>query len=402
MKKLHFLRKFLLTCSFAALATAGISHAATLEWDGNGSASAQGMNSANNWNPNANVSTNDEALVKTLAPTNPLVPNGTLTAGNFLWNTANTSGSLAAGNGAFAQVIRLTGNGGSTAAIANGGATGDLLLVGSAMTSGIFTLSSAAGTGGFSLQLRVSDVSGNFNVVNAGATLDVQSVMTTNASTSIKVTKTGAGTMILRADSSATYLGDFDVSAGTMLLAGGNVSNASTQIAVLSGGRLSGNGSVRDLVVSGTLAPNSSTGIGVGNLNVLGSLSLNSTASTKFDIASAASFDTITATGAVALNGAFELSFGSLLADGTSIDLFAGAGALSGDFTSITGVGSYSGSFIDGGTTWTYSNGSQTLTFDSTTGVLSVAAVPEPATAALAVMGLTVGFLFRRRVSRQA
>ena len=106
-----------------------------------------------------------------------------------------------------------------------------------------------------------------------------------------------------------------------------------------------------------------------------------------------------TSAGSKALGGALNLSFGSLLAGGGNLTLLGGAGVLSGNFASITAAGAYTGAFALQGGFYELVSGGQTLTFNHTTGILTIQAIPEPSVVTLLAVGMGI-VLLRRRVRR--
>ena len=180
-------------------------------------------------------STNDEAVFTTQGSlTPPLTIAGNATWGKLVWNF-NASSTLAISTTQTSnRDLALSGGGGSTAAIAAGGASGDLIVLGSNMTSGTLAISGATNSNSSRLSLTLAN-SGNFNVVNAGATLAISSPIFESGG-SRALNKTGAGTLLLYAPNS--YTGGTTVGAGT----------------------LGGNGTIGALVVQngGTLTPGTS------------------------------------------------------------------------------------------------------------------------------------------------
>ena len=197
-----------------------------------------------------------------------------------------------------------------------------------------------------------------------------------------------------------TYTGSTTVSLGTLLI-NGNQTSATGTVGVSSTATLGGSGTTGGAVSvasGGILAPGNNT---IGNLTVA-SLTLNSGAISNFEIGgtTGGAFDTITTTGgagSITLNGTLNLTFSVSLANNTPIDLFVGPATNTGDFSAINLSGSgYSGNFTyQGGTLWKSTQGTQTLSFEASTGVLS--AVPEPATWALLAFSLTTVMVLRRR-----
>lgn len=200
--------------------------------------------------------------------------------------------------------------------------------------------------------------------------------------------KNGSGTV--RLTGTSAFAGPTYVSQGTLLIDG---TNARSTVTVNDGATIGGSGSAGDVTVlaGGILNPGSLSGRNF----TMSSLVLNEGSSSffKIDGSTGGAFDSITVSGSILLAGTLTLDFGSLLANGDSLDLFTATSA-SGAFSSIEAVGLYSGTFVDG----VLDTGNQVLTFDSATGVLT--AVPEPSVAFL-LAGAGMGLLFFRR-RRQA
>jgi autotransporter-associated beta strand protein len=196
------------------LAFASVADASTKIWNTtSGSLSATGS-----WSPTGAPTTTDEALFDgTVTPAVSIstAAAGTPSWGNLIWNNNTPSTfqmNTTSNNDSF---IRLTGAGGFTAAIAAGGASGDLMVMGTSATSSVLSVSSVninAAPGTASLRLRL-DNSGNFNVVNSGATLNIQTIISENGGART-LTKTGAGQLTL--GSPNTFTGGVVLSAGTL------------------------------------------------------------------------------------------------------------------------------------------------------------------------------------------
>jgi hypothetical protein len=101
--------------------------------------------------------------------------------------------------------------------------------------------------------------------------------------------------------------------------------------------------------------------------------------------------------------GALNLDFSQTFADGTTFDLFTPelSSSLAGNFSSIAMVGSaYTDlTFTNDAGLWTTNTGAanQSMSFNSTTGELSIIAVPEPS---LAALGLATALGWHRRRCR--
>lgn len=198
--------------------------------------------------------------------------------------------------------------------------------------------------------------------------------------------------------------------AGTTLLSGtgstrtitggfSGTSNATTNTLTFSGNITDGGGgngitfansSVTKVVLSGVNTYTGNTTVTGGNLT------LSDNAELKFAIGANGVNNQLTGNGTVTLNGDF------------TFDL-SGAGTTLGNSWTIVNVGSLTETFGAtfsvvgfsdlGGNLWEKVNGGTTYQFSEATGILSVTAVPEPATWALLAAGLTVSVVFRRRRS---
>lgn len=293
------------------------------------------------------------------------------------------------------------GAGGSGTATVNGGTwattniltvggqgQGTLTIVGGIVSSGTVLLAETAGSqgtlnlgaGGTMGTLQTAVVTGgtgsakvNFNhtgAVSFGAKLEG----------SLAVAKLGSGTLTLTG--SSTYTGGTDVQAGTLILTDIGATQSvlgSGTVRIGAGATLSGVGTILgDTTLEGTLAPGNSP----GEMHFASSLFMGSTADVQMELASLSSFDHIAVDGVLAYNGTLSITLlgGYLPEVGDTFDLFdAGAVASGSDFTAIA-----------------FSDPDYQGTFNTSTGVLTITAVPEPTAAALLAGGL-VAMLVRRR-----
>ncbi len=267
--------------------------------------------------------------------------------------------------------------------------------------SGLVTLGSAS---------RIEATSGNILISNAGTItgsgfgLTLGGAATGSRVTSIigigagTVTKTDAGTWILAGAN--TYTGATTVSAGLLQVDGSLA--AGSALTVANGGTLGGTGTVNGAATvssGGTLAP----GVSPGVLNFGGSLNLLSGSTTAIEIAGTTrgtGFDGLNITGATIYGGTLAFNFTGTFATGTTFDVFHLTGTPTGSFDFVTGAGGYVGNFVDAGGIWTLTSGGQALTFDQTTGSLSVGvatAVPEPMTYAWLMSTAVFGCAVWRR-----
>lgn len=350
--------------------------------------------------------------------------NGTVVI-NGSTGSSTFSGQVIDGSGG-SGVLSIVKSGGSTQVFSgNNSYTGGTAINGGTLALGSANAVGTTGSitfGGGTLQFSANNTTDySARIVNstAGAiAIDTNghnvSFGALGSSNTGGLTKNGTGTLTLTGNN--TYTGSTTVTSGTLLVSSGagigdgavavnggsltvNGSVGNGGVTINSGGSLGGNGSIAGNVTlnGGTLAPGNSPGL----LSV-GSLTLSS-GTTAFEIngtGRGTTFDAIDVAngGGVQFGGAFTLSFGSLLADSTTLDLFSFNTGSTGDFSSVVSTGSYaSAGWIRNGLndTWTLNTGSQTLVFSEATGDLQV--IPEPATWALLALGLTLAVTLRRR-----
>lgn len=244
------------------------------------------------------------------------------------------------------------------------------------------------------------------------------------------LTKIGTGTLTLSGTS--TYTGPTTVSDGALKLSSGGSFDSSTQIIVGDAAgstaatldltditsfsigapqTLSGKGRVllgptTAVTINGLLSPGNSPGLltydGGGSVALAGTTLLEIAGSTR-----GTGYDAIDVLGGGTLNlgGILQLDFGQTFADGTSFNLFTpdGSSNLAGTVSSISMVGTAYGdlAFTQAGTSgiWSTAVGTnnQSMTFTSSTGTLTISAVPEPSTLALVGLGLAALALHYRR-----
>ena len=242
---------------------------------------------------------------------------------------------------------------------------------------GSVSVSGGPGTGSATLGLNTAGAatySGNLTIHGA-ATLTAATGATATFSGDFSgagnLTKTGLGTVLLTGN--ASHTGGTTVSEGT-LRANGYVSGT---VLVQTGATLGGSGTIAGLVTlnsGATLTPGNS----VGTLTFANGLTLNSTSTITMEINGDSDFDkVIVSGGTLTLGGTLNLVFGYTPTSAVSYQLFDATGASTiGSFASVQ-----------------FSNAANG-TFDSTTGSLTLGAVPEPSTWAL--IGLGSAFLLWR------
>jgi len=224
------------------------------------------------------------------------------------------------------------------------------------------------------------------NAVNGGwslggsGNLTIQSDIVDQASTGVtSLDKFGDG--VLTFSGTNSYEGATTVSAGTLLVNGSMTATSSVTVAL--GATLGGSGTINaDTTINGNLSPGNSPGLLIFNDVGVGvaDLTLAGTANSTFEINGTSrgfSYDAVDVEGLITYGGTLTLDFGFTPLISDTFNLF--------DFTSQTGSFS-SVNFVDSG----YAG-----TFDGTTGILSLSAIPEPGTFAMLLGGL--GLLAGRR-----
>ena len=191
------------------------------------------LDSMTNWVGNVLPTTSDEVLLDNSVTNIPstLETSANLIYGDLIVNSTN--GSVKISQKTAAQYkITLSGNGGSTAAIAAGGATGDLVFLGNNYTNG--TVEIGGGSGAAKLN-QVIGTNGNFNVVNSGATLLIGNGGVLSGA--FNLTKTGAGALTLEGNANTFGAGKtFELKAGTVNINGNKALGAATCTFQIDGG----------------------------------------------------------------------------------------------------------------------------------------------------------------------
>ena len=317
-------------------------------------------------------------------------------AGASTQQFSGVSGTVAVATGA---TLRF-----SASSLNNGGASTTFDLTGSIVTrnNGTLTLGALQGSGNISM--------GTNGLNNQALTVIVgdKSVDTTYGGVMsdadaangkiLRLTKVGSGALTLTG--SNTYTGPTTVSAGGLIVNG--VLGSGT-LSVAAAAWLAGSGTILGPIsMSGTLSPGNSPG-----LMSLKSLSLDSTSTTVMEIngtTAGSTYDSILISdpSGLAYSGALQFSFGSTLADNTTLNLFSFSGTPTGTFTTVTASGSYGAlTFTKTNGVWTAQSGTQTISFTESTG--NVLIVPEPSVVAL--LGCCAAVIFvgtRRRIGRSA
>ena len=220
MKRLFLVRPLAGTAAALSFWTPHSSHAAPVFYNGSGD-----LDDKKSWARHINPTSRDEAIFDVVK--SDIFSTGALNFGNIVWNN-NTSASIALKAKSITRYLTLTGEIVGEATIKAGGSEGDLLLMGENAKSNTLKFEALKGNG--ELQIKL-DADGNFNVLNAGPTLDSSIVVTGDKS----LTKTGEGTLIFGAGN--TYTGATTVKSGTLKA---NATNAlgTTKVIDVQGGSL--------------------------------------------------------------------------------------------------------------------------------------------------------------------
>jgi autotransporter-associated beta strand protein len=288
------------------------------------------------------INTNNATLTSTTGTVGSLNANGTSNFRIYSNTSGSTNSTLTLGG--------VGNNGNSFSGVAT-----DLIYV---SVGAEFTIQGpTAGTA----VLRVA--LGQNGTVNIGGNATISSAI---SGTNFGLTKTGSGSLILTGAN--TYTGSTGVSEGTLRVNGTHAA----AITVSTGATLGGNGTISGLVTLNSGA-NLTPGNGVGNLNFNGGLTLNATSTVTMEIDGASAFDTINVSSAsLSYAGTLSLVFGYTPAVNATYQLFTGAS-----------VASASGNFL----ALNFNNPEYQGSYDPSSGVLTVTAIPEPQTWALLALG---------------
>ncbi len=212
----------------------------------------------------------------------------------------------------------------------------------------------------------------------------------------ITISSTGSGKVIFSGNN--THTGTTTVTAGRFQLDGSL--NSASILSVAGAGFLSGSGTASGTAtIGGTLNPGA-TSPGVLSF---GSLTLTSTSTALIDLLAAGTrgtdYDGVTILNSAGLTYGGTMSFtfgGSALPDSTTFNVFSFTGSPSGSFGQVSSTGFYAGTWADNlDGTYSLASGAQTLTFAQATGIVTI--VPEPATIALAGIGVAFAVAVARR-----
>ena len=353
--------------------------------------------------------------------TNNLNSGATLTLGAIDINLDTASRSLVflgTGNTTITGVIAGGGSGGKTLEVQNTGVT--TLSGNNTFTTGLIVRAGATVRLGANerlantLAVTLSPVAGA--AAGSTATLDLNGFTETIGALNL-------------GSSSTTALGATNqtVSNGTLILGGAVTYNTTSGVIQNGNATISANlnlggaatrsfvvndstASTAELTVSGAISNGGIVKTGAGNLVLAGvntftgntainagTVTLANGGELRFNIGSNGVNNTVSGTGAFDLNGGlrFDLS-GASTVDGSSWNIINVA-TLTESYGGTFSVSSVAGSFVNNSGTWSIFENGATYFFTQSSGLLSVAAIPEPSTYALVLAMGALGLAASRR-----
>lgn len=309
-----------------------LAHAATVTFDGGPTGDGTVLDTPANWTGDALPVTGSEVLFNTSITLPSVLSTSTTTSvwGDLIWNSNVTSAITIDSTNGTNRNLQLSGAAGSSEAILQGGAAGDLILLGSEALNNTLIIGGNAGGGAGRLNMALL-ASGNFNVVNSGATLNILSLI----SGAFNLSKTGAGTLTLSgANSFGSAATSFSLNAGTVNINSTTALGASSNTFVINGGTFDNTSGAAITTSSYKQTWNSSfTFTGTNNLTLgSGTVSLGTAAGTSRTV-------TVTA-GTLGLSGVISngTTASSVVKEGAGTLLLGGASTFTGGFVVKNGT----------------------------------------------------------------
>ena len=211
-------------------------------------------------------------------------------------------------------------------------------------------------------------------VGHLGTSTSIAGNLNNGATKIIALNKVGAGSLTINGTNNLG--GGTTVSAGALFV-NGTLSSTANAVTVASGATLGGTGTIAGATtVNGQLAPGSGS---VGVLTLTGALTLNTGSSADFEINGlnrGTDFDGVNVTGTFTLGGTVGLHFGGTLQAGT-YTLFQFSGSTANGFAAVTAASTATPSpvsLVGSSGIWTGTLDGMDLSFNSTTGMLTVSA----------------------------
>jgi len=254
-----------------------------------------------------------------------------------------TVGTAATSGGAFSAPNPAVFTPVDAVAVANNAAIADLLSGGTAVT--LNTASAAAGTGNLTVAAAISKTNGNTSTLTLNAVRDLavnapigtsggMLPLVLNAGRSIVLSQpvtSGGGDVTFSPAQSITLAANVNAGTGQVLLQSGKLDTPSgctvtaSTFSTAATSELDFRGWVTgNLDVGGTLSPGGAT---LGHISVSGTLTLETGSATVIDLAGY-DYDSIAASGAVAIAGSLQLNFligfENLIVNGNSMTLVSG------------------------------------------------------------------------------
>ncbi len=287
-------------------------------------------------------------------------------AGSFTHNNTLVSTS-------FNTPLATSRNTAYTIASAQGSSQGLIAGYNTGSPSGTYTLELGSLAGVANSLLRGGNGAqglATIQIGNLNTNTTFEGIIADGTGTKIGLAKVGNGSLTLAGAS--TYTNGTAVNAGALAV-NGSLTAAANAVSVAPGGTLRGSGSIAGpITVDGNLAPGDSVGV----LTASGALTLNAGSATRLEInglARGTEHDGVNIGGAFTQGGSLQLSFGASIPEG-SYTLFQIGGTSSGAFSAVTAASAAAPtpvSLTNSGGVWTGALNGVSLSFNSTTGVLT-------------------------------
>lgn len=323
------------------------------------------------------------------------------TTGTYTFTNADTIYFSSASASYFQPVF---GSNGTVGTLEFGAETGTNPITITRSNSAVLTVASGilvdAGAGGNTITTALTLSGSTATFTNNSSNILVVSVPTGSNQLSIN-----GGVFHFQAAQAGTFTGSTTVNTGATLRVLYTTTLAGS-VDVKSGGTLGGRGTIGATTIESgaTLAPGVPT-VPVSSISFSSSLSLGAGSLTLLDLTNSA-FDSVNVVGSLAYGGELRLTLADDFATAGNYALFGfSPGSESGNFSlfnvyNSTGkIGELSQNPLNLDV-WSGEVNGLSYNFDQSTGTLAV--VPEPGTAGLAVVGLLAAIVLRARIHRKS